>query len=98
MPIQRPRTNAPMSTVADPSSKGRFSLIVASLALGWAVLYLDRSVLFPLLPAIGDEFYLTGTQRGAITNCYFITYVLMQIPTGVLGDRLGLTRYVPCSL
>ena len=65
-------------------------LVVAGLALGWAVLYLDRSILFPLLPAIAEEFDLTGTQRGAISSAYFVTYVAMQIPSGVLGDRLGL--------
>jgi MFS family permease len=82
----------PRSTAPDLSERRRVRLIVAGLALGWAVLYLDRSILFPLLPAIGDEFHLTGTQRGAITSCYFITYVVMQIPAGVLGDRLGLKR------
>ena len=68
----------------------RVRVIVATLALGWAVLYLDRSILFPLLPVIGDDFGLTDTQRGAISSVYFITYVVMQVPSGVLGDRLGL--------
>lgn len=68
----------------------RVHLIVATLALGWAVLYIDRSILFPLLPVIADDFNLSDTQRGAISSVYFITYVIMQIPSGVLGDRLGM--------
>ena len=68
----------------------RVHLVVASLAIGWAVLYVDRSILYPLLPVIADEFDLTGAQRGAIASAYFIVYVAMQIPSGVVGDRIGL--------
>ncbi len=74
--------------------KWRLVSIVAALALGWAVLYMDRSILFPLLPVIADDFRLTGVQRGAIASVYFVTYVLMQVPSGVLGDRFGLKNVV----
>lgn len=70
----------------------RLALVVGSLALGWTVIYLDRSLMFPLLPVMAREFQLTDAQRGAIVSAYFITYVAMQIPSGVLGDRLGLKR------
>ena len=74
------------------AERWRVHLIVAALALGWSVLYLDRSLLFPLLPVIADDFGLTDAQSGAISSVYFITYVFMQIPSGVLGDRFGLKR------
>ncbi len=74
------------------AERWRVQLIVAALALGWSVLYLDRSLLFPLLPVIADDFGLTDAQSGAISSVYFITYVFMQIPSGVLGDRFGLKR------
>ena len=74
------------------AERWRVHLIVAALALGWSVLYLDRSLLFPLLPVIAADFGLTDAQSGAISSVYFITYVLMQIPSGVLGDRFGLKR------
>ncbi len=60
--------------------------------LGWAVIYADRTVLYPLLPAIGDQFKLTNTQVGAIASAYFLPYVAMQIPAGLLGDRWGHKR------
>ena len=72
------------------AERWRVHLIVAALALGWAVLYIDRSILFPLLPVIADDFGLTDAQSGAISSVYFVTYVFMQIPSGVLGDRFGL--------
>jgi MFS family permease len=61
-------------------------------SLGWAVLYADRTVLYPMLAVIGNDFQLTGAQTGLITSAYFFVYVAMQIPTGLLGDRLGAKR------
>ncbi len=61
-------------------------------SLGWAVLYADRTVLYPMLAVIGSEFQLSGAQTGLITSAYFTVYVAMQIPTGMLGDRLGAKR------
>ena len=66
-------------------------------SLGWAVLYADRTVLYPMLAVIGADFRLTGAQTGLITSAYFSIYVAMQIPTGLLGDRLGLKRILLVS-
>jgi MFS family permease len=41
---------------------------------------------------IGGEFQLSGVQTGLITSAYFLCYTAMQIPTGLLGDRIGLRR------
>ena len=60
--------------------------------MGWVMVYANRSLLPPLLPVIGVEFDLSGTQRGAIASTYFALYVAMQVPAGVLGDWLGLKR------
>lgn len=68
------------------------ALLVTFLALGWAFVYMDRSLTYPLLPVIGADFSLNGTQRGAIASTYFAAYIAMQIPAGVLGDRFGLKR------
>ncbi|GBD10499.1 putative sulfoacetate transporter SauU [bacterium HR23] len=70
----------------------RMLATVLTLALGWVFIYLDRTTLYPLLPVIGKEFRLTGTQQGAIASAYFFTYVALQMPSGVLGDRFGLKR------
>ena len=92
--VEVPVASQTVSAKRSVSDRRRMPLIVGSLALGWAVLYLDRSILFPLLPVIGDEFDLSGAQRGAITSAYFVAYVAMQMPSGLLGDRLGLKRVV----
>lgn len=62
------------------------------LCAGWTLLYTDRTTLYPLLSVIGEKFSLTGTQLGTITGSYFLIYVAMQIPSGMLGDRMGKKR------
>jgi MFS family permease len=62
------------------------------LCAGWTLLYTDRTTLYPLLSVIGEKFSLTGTQLGTITGSYFLVYVAMQIPSGMLGDRIGKKR------
>lgn len=62
------------------------------LIIGWAVVYADRTCLYPLLSVIGGQLNLTAAQTGSLTSAYFLMYVLMQIPAGVMGDRWGLRR------
>lgn len=67
-------------------------ILVGALALGWVMVYVDRSISYSLLPVIGEEFGLSGARRGAIASAYFAVYAAMQIPMGILGDRFGLKR------
>ncbi len=64
------------------------------MSLGWVFIYLDRVLIFPLLPVIGEEFGLSDTYRGLIASSYFFFYVLMQTPTGIIGDKYGLSNVV----
>jgi len=66
--------------------------VIAAFCIGWAIIYADRTCLYPMLKIIGEEFKLTGAQTGAITSAYFLCYVAMQIPAGMWGDRYGLKR------
>jgi len=64
-------------------------MMLAALVLGWAVIYADRTCLYPLLSVIARDIGLTSTQAGALTSTYFLLYVIMQIPAGVIGDLVG---------
>lgn len=66
--------------------------IIAVFCLGWAVIYADRTVLYPMLNIIGKDLSLTATQEGAITSVYFLFYVAMQVPAGILGDKYCLKK------
>lgn len=71
--------------------------LVALFCAGWAVIYADRTALYPLLKVVADEFGLTGTQTGLITATYFTCYVSGQLLAGVLADRLGIKRVLVWS-
>ncbi len=66
--------------------------VIALFCVGWAVIYADRTALFPLLPAISNEMGLSAVQAGAIASAYFLAYIAVQPAAGYLGDRLGLKR------
>lgn len=66
--------------------------MLKALTLGWAIIYAGRTCLYPLLSVIADKLSLTSAQAGALTSTYFIMYVLMQIPGGIIGDRVGLKK------
>lgn len=66
--------------------------LVALFCAGWAVIYADRTILYPLLTVIASEFGLTGFQTGLISATYFTLYVAAMLPAGLLSERLGLKR------
>lgn len=66
--------------------------MLSAFAAGWAVIYADRTALYPLLTVIAAEFGLSSTQVGLLTSVYFLLYVAMQIPAGMAGDRWGLKK------
>jgi len=66
--------------------------LVALFCAGWAVIYVDRTILYPLLTVIASDFGLTGFQTGLISGTYFTLYVAAMLPAGLLAERLGLKR------
>src|SRR5574341_2311454 len=66
--------------------------LVALFCAGWAVIYADRAVLYPLLTVIARDFGLSGTQTGLITGTYFTLYVVTLLLSGLLAERFGLKR------
>lgn len=64
--------------------------IVMIMTLGWVVIWLYRTALAPVYPQISAHFGgASDSQIGSISSFYFLGYVLMQIPSGLLVDRFG---------
>lgn len=76
----------------DRSEREYVVRLVTVFCLGWAVIYADRTVLYPLLTVIAREFGLSGVQTGLITGTYFTLYVLGLLTSGLLAERFGLKR------
>jgi MFS family permease len=65
---------------------------VALFFMGWVLIYATRNILSASMGAIQEEFGLTLPQLGLINSVFFFTYTLIQIPSGMMGDRFGLRR------
>ncbi|VEB22897.1 MFS transporter [Avibacterium volantium] len=57
--------------------------------LGWIFMYADRTILNPVMGDIQKEFSLSNTQLGLISSAFFFVYAAFQVPSGILGDKIG---------
>jgi MFS family permease len=70
-----------------------WKVVVFTFCLGWAVIWVYRSILSPIYGeiqgTIGEQ---SNAAMGLIASCYFFGYTAMQIPSGFLVDRFGQKR------
>jgi MFS family permease len=64
----------------------------AVLALGVAANQVFRRGLGPVLPPLREEFALSYAEAGLVVFVPLVTYTVMQLPAGYLGDRVGRAR------
>ena len=67
------------------------------LGCGVLVNYFDRINLSVAAPQLRHDFSLTDGELGWLFSGFFWSYALMQIPTGMILDRFGVTRTNRCS-
>lgn len=70
-------------------SASYWKLLTALLCLGWVVIWIYRSMLTPIYPQVMATLDLHSAQQiGTITSIYFFSYVLLQVPAGIISDKL----------
>lgn len=83
-----------MSSSAKPAASSWKRLVIV-LALGWVVIWISRMMFTPIYPVLSDFFGgVSNTQLGAISSLYFLGYVVMQIPSGILVDHFGMRQVI----
>ena len=77
-------------TIADQqrASRGRL-IILALIAVGTMINYLDRSVLSVAAPFLSTDLHLDPAVMGVLFSAFSWTYAAAQIPGGLILDRLG---------
>src|SRR5882672_8960277 len=75
-----------------------YVLVWILLIFAWAANFVIRIGFSALLPSIIDEFQLSYTRAGLLASAFFYAYVLMQLPSGLLGDRFGRRRILLLGL
>ena len=59
--------------------------------------YFDRTIVSVALPAIAVDLHLGPERMGVLLSAFFWSYALMQVPIGLLSDRLNLRwLYAAC--
>lgn len=73
-------------------------VVVAMVWLGWVSIIFSRMIIPPLLPLIEEDLGVSHAQAGLLMSGYFLAYALMQLPAGMLGDRLGIKRMMTVGI
>lgn len=72
--------------------------IVVVMSLGWVAIWIYRTVLTPIYPEIQASLgNVNNAEIGAIASFYFLAYCGMQIPCGILVDKLGQKIMLMCG-
>lgn len=81
--------------VKSTNKQMNWKLIVGLLTLGWITIWVYRTALTPIYPQISDFFGgISDLSIGKISSFYFLGYVIMQIPAGILIDRFGQRKVI----
>ena len=67
----------------------RWVPILALVAVGTMINYLDRTVLGIAAPFLTKDLGLTAAMMGLVFSAFSWSYALLQIPGGVFLDRFG---------
>jgi ACS family D-galactonate transporter-like MFS transporter len=67
----------------------RWVPILALVAVGTMINYLDRTVLGIAAPLLTKDLGLTAAQMGLVFSAFSWSYALLQIPGGIFLDRFG---------
>src|SRR6266542_3196546 len=77
------------ATTTVPVSSRRWA-IVGLLFTASLINYFDRATIAFALPMISTDLHLGPEAKGVLLSSFFWSYTLMQIPMGVLADRVNL--------
>jgi MFS family permease len=70
----------------------RFVLIVLPFSAAYFVSYFFRTINALISGTLSEDLHLAAPQLGLLTSVYFLTFALVQIPSGILLDRFGPRR------
>ncbi|NCT37926.1 MFS transporter [Bacillus sp. EB93] len=69
-------------------TNGRW-LVVVLLFVATTINYMDRAILGIAGPSMMKDLSLSAVEFGILGSAFFWSYALMQIPVGVIVDKLG---------
>ncbi|WP_347344241.1 MFS transporter [Microbacterium sp.] len=82
------------STETPPRATTRWWVVALLFFLGWVFIYADRTILNPVMADIGAEFGLDKAGLGLLNSVFFLVYAIVQVPSGMLGDKFGRLKFI----
>lgn len=86
-----------MAANSDPGGTGREQLLVL-LAFATFVVFFQAYAIAPMLPELASFFNVEVREAGLAVPAYLIPYGIATLVTGLLADRLGISRVMLSSL
>lgn len=81
------------STVQSSNANNRYWITTITIFFfGWIFIYAGRMVFSPVMSEVGKSFDLDLATVGGIMSLFYLTYTLLQVPSGILGDKIGRKR------
>ncbi|MCH9644608.1 MAG: MFS transporter [Gammaproteobacteria bacterium] len=71
------------------------------LTLSWVFLFIEYALRISdsvIIPELSKTFHIEASGIGILSSCYYFPYVIMQIPAGILLDRLGIKKSLFCGM
>ena len=76
------------------TARGVLALLLAVNLLN----YVDRQILYALLPAIQRDLSLSDTQAGGLASAFMVVYMLAALPIGYVADRWGRKPWITAGI
>ncbi len=76
------------SALSQLSCRSQWRILLVLMLVNF-VNYIDRNIIFPLFPAIGDEFGLSYLQLGALGTAFSLVHGVGTLPLGFIADRFS---------
>ena len=83
---------ASTDTARQPAARPALRIPRLRWSIGVLINYFDRINLSVAAPQLKHQFGLTDAELGWLFSGFFWSYALMQVPTGLILDRFGVTR------
>jgi ACS family D-galactonate transporter-like MFS transporter len=90
-PSNETRSSAPYIPVSPAGvTNTRRWVVMWLLFIASIINYLDRTTISFALPLISHDLHLGPEAKGVLLSAFFWSYTLMQIPIGIMADRMNL--------
>ena len=66
--------------------------LLGAFFLGWVFMYADRAVFSPVVGEIRADFGVSLAQIGLLSSAFFFAYAALQVPFGLVAERVGRKR------